>query len=95
MYKVVIHPAAKREIKEAAKWYNGQLEGLGRKFSAEVRKKISLIQTNPKLYSVRYDDNRAAHLEVSPFMIHYSIDNSNNQIVISAVMHTSRKPRKY
>jgi len=36
MYKTVILPLAKEDIRESAKWYNKQSEGLGKKFTTEV-----------------------------------------------------------
>jgi len=32
MYKVLILPLAKIDVKEAADWYNSRQEGLGKKF---------------------------------------------------------------
>jgi len=40
MYKTIILPLAKEDILEAAKWYNKQQEGPGKRFTAEVREKV-------------------------------------------------------
>lgn len=93
MYKSVILPLAKEDILEAAKWYNKQQNGLGKKFTAEVRKKVNFIRQNPKASVVRYDDVRTAVLNIFPFMIHYIIDEANKTIVIISVFHTSREPK--
>jgi len=93
MYKSVILPLAKEDIREAAKWYNKQQNGLGKKFTAEVRKKVNFIRQNPKASVVRYDDVRTAVLNIFPFMIHYIIDEANKTIVIISVFHTSREPK--
>jgi hypothetical protein len=37
MYKTVILPLAKEDIQEAAKWYNKRQNGLGKRFTTEVR----------------------------------------------------------
>jgi plasmid stabilization system protein ParE len=92
MYKIVILPSAKQDIKEAASWYNAQQKGLGKKFTAQVRKKTKFIQENPEATAVRYDDIRTAVLEVFPFMIHYFIEESQKTVVITSVLHTSRNP---
>lgn len=39
MYKAVIVPLAKEDIKNTAKWYNKQQKGLGKRFVKEVRKR--------------------------------------------------------
>ena len=47
MYKSIILPLAKEDIREAAEWYNRHQEGLGRRFIAEVREKVHFIRQNP------------------------------------------------
>jgi plasmid stabilization system protein ParE len=92
MYKSVILPLAKEDIQEAALWYNKQQNGLGKRFTAEVREKVHFIRQNPKASNVRYDNVRTAVLNVFPFMVHFTIDEKNKTIIISAVLHTSRNP---
>ncbi len=82
----------KKDIWEAALWYNYKQKGLGKSFTAEVRKKVRSIKQNPKAFNIRYDNVRTAILDVFPFMIHYSIDESNKSVIISAVLHISRSP---
>jgi plasmid stabilization system protein ParE len=92
MYKSIILPLAKQDIREAALWYNQRNKGLGKKFTAEVREKIRFIRENPPASNVRYDDVRTAVLNIFPYMVHYTIDESGKAIVVSAVFHTSRAP---
>lgn len=92
MYKSVILPLAKEDIRIAALWYNKQQHGLGKRFAAEVREKVHFIRQNPKATNVRYDEVRTAVLNLFPFMIHYFIDEKNKTIIVSAVLHTSRNP---
>jgi plasmid stabilization system protein ParE len=92
MYKVIILPLAKNDIKQAATWYNAQQFELGKRFTQDVRKKVSLIRKNPLSFAVRYDNIRTVVLEFFPFMIHYSIHADEKTILISAVLHTSRNP---
>jgi hypothetical protein len=55
MYKSIILPLAKVDIQEAAKWYNKRQEGLGKRFTAEIREKVHFMRQNPKASIVRYD----------------------------------------
>ncbi len=73
MYKAIILPDAKEDIKKAAKWYNEKKTGLGKRFTTEVRSKVSFILTNPQAIAIRYDDTRCAVLDTFPFMIHFNI----------------------
>lgn len=95
MYKVVILPLAKLDIYDAATWYNSKQAGLGKRFTKEVRSKVSFIRENPEAAAVRYDDIRCKVLDIFPFMIHYSVDKPNNTIIIISVFHTSLSPNKW
>jgi site-specific recombinase XerD len=91
MYKSIILPL-KEDIREAAKWYNKRQIGLGKIFTADVREKVHFIRQNPKASNVRYNSVRTAVLNVFPFMVHFTIDEKNKTVIVSAVLHTSRNP---
>ena len=93
MYNAIILPLAKEDIREAALWYNKQQNGLGKRFTAEIREKIHFIKQNPKASNVQYIGVRTAVLNVFPFMIHFTIDEKNETVIVSAVLHTSRGPK--
>jgi hypothetical protein len=78
-----------------AKLLNGIIKskkGLDIRFTAEVRKNVHFIRQNPKASNIRYKNVRATVLNIFPFMIHYTIDEKNKTIIVSAVLHTSRNP---
>ena len=95
MYKAIILPLAKLDISEAASWYNSKQKGLGKRFTNEVRSKVLFILEDPKASAVRYDDTRCAVLDVFPFMIHYTIDDGNTTIIVTAIFHTSLNPDRW
>lgn len=92
MYKFVILPLAKDDIREAAIWNNKQQKGLGKRFTAEVRENVHFIRQNPEASNIRYENVRTTVLNVFPFMVHYTIDEQDKTIIVSAVLHTSRNP---
>ncbi len=92
MYKSVILPLAKQDIKEAAGWYNEHQPGLGKRFTAHLKKTVLYIRQNPKAVAIRYDDTRTILLDTFPYLIHFSIDDDKHIIIISAVLSTSRDP---
>ena len=92
MYKSIILPLAKEDIREAAKWYNKKSQGLGKRFTAEIREKVRFIRQNPTASNIRYDNVRTAVLNIFPYMVHFTIDEPSKTIVFSAVLHTSRDP---
>ena len=93
MFKVVILPVAKKDIHEAAQWYQTKQLGLGKRFTREVRSKVSFIERNPMACAKKYDNVRTVVLNTFPFLIHYTIDEIKEIIIISAVLHTSRNPK--
>lgn len=95
MYDLRILPSAKQDISNAAKWYNNQLPGLGKKFITQFRRKAEIIRENPETYSIKHNNVRTAMLDSFPYMVHYFIDRIQNVVLISAVLHTSRKPGLY
>lgn len=92
MYKSIILPLAKQDIKEAAKWYKERQPGLGRRFTQHLRQKIRFICQNPKASAIRYDDIRTAVLDTFPYMVHFTVDEENKLVIISAVLSTHRDP---
>ena len=95
MYKPIILPLAKKDIREAALWYEEKQTGLGKRFIRQIREIISLVKKNPKVFNNRYDNVRTAVMKAFPFMIHYTIDEDNKQVIITAVLHTSRNPKNW
>jgi len=94
MYKAITLPLAKHII-EAAKWYNKRQNGLGRRFTLEVRKKIKFIKQYPVSIAIRYDGIRTAVLDVFPYMIHFTVDPQNKLVIIIAILSTHRDPETW
>ena len=91
MYKPILLSAAKNDIREAARWYELQQKGLGKRFTADVRKSIKRIKQNPFAYSIKHGNVRTSLLKIFPFMVHFAIESSET-FLISAVLHTSQNP---
>lgn len=92
MFKLIILPLAKQDIKEAASWYNEKQKGLGLRFTKSVRSEVKTIQLNPLAFVNRYKETHTAVMSDFPFMIHYIIDDTRKAIVVTAVFHTSLNP---
>lgn len=95
MYKTVLLPLAKKDIREAAHWYNSQKKGLGKKFTKQIRKEIKFIEENPTANQTRYKSVKTTIVQIFPFMIHYQVDPINKLIIIAGVFHTSLNPKKW
>lgn len=95
MYKSIILPLAIEDLRQSAAWYNSKQKGLGKIFTTEVRSIVHFIKHHPKAYSIRYNEVRVAPLKSFPYLIHYSIDEIQNLIIISAIFHTSINPTEW
>ena len=92
MYKTVFLSRARKDIRDAARWYDTQQPGLGRRFTHAIRSKLILIGENPYLYAVRYKKTRTAWLRYFPFLIHFNINERQKIVVVMGIWHTSRNP---
>lgn len=90
-FVLLIGKKAAIDIQSAIDYYERQQEGLGRKFEAMLHDILMNLQMNPH-YAIRYDNVRCLPMQLYPYMIHFTLDESANEIRIHAVLHTSRNP---
>lgn len=88
--KVRIAAAARRDVREAARYYNEARAGWGKTFIARVRECIAEIRSFPKLAREIDPGVRAAFLNQFPFKIYYTL--SKDEALIIAVLHAYRDP---
>jgi len=91
-YSSITTEAAQQDIEESFKWYNNQKKGLGNQFINRIRAKVARLKQNPFIFQIRYSQIRTAIIDQFPFLIHYYIDEIQKQIVVIAVLHTSKNP---
>lgn len=91
-FKIKLNPSAKEDIQESIKWYNSKVPGLGKNFHQEIKNAFEAIRLT-KFYQVRYDEVRCLPIKKYPYMIHFSVDEANLQIIIRAVFNTHRDPK--
>jgi plasmid stabilization system protein ParE len=86
-------PEAREEFKEAAKWYEEQLPGLGEEFVEAVLAKIVLIEAEPERYLIRRSYYRETMTKRFPYIIVYRYNKTKRTVTISAIHHASRNPK--
>ncbi len=91
-FKIKIEPGVVDDIQKGISWYNKQQAGLGKKFHSELKLHIKLLKTNP-FFQVRYDKVRCLPLRSFPFMIHFTVNESDNLVIIRAVFSTKKNPK--
>jgi hypothetical protein len=91
-FKIKIEPEAIDDIQSGIAWYNKQKPGLGKSFLSELKIHINLLKTNP-FFQIRYDKVRCLPLISFPFMIHFTVNESESLVIIRAVFDTHRNPK--
>ena len=90
---VRLRPEAEQDLLEAAFWYEEQRTGLGIQFLDEALTIFSGIAEGPSMYPTVHRDTRRALMHRFPFGVYYRVENA--AIVVVAVMHGSRDPRRW
>jgi plasmid stabilization system protein ParE len=80
------------DIQEAKIWYKEQKEGLEVEFALAIETAIQKILKMPTSYSPRYKNVRIAHPKTFPYNIHFYIDEINEIVVFTAIVHNKREP---
>jgi hypothetical protein len=91
-FRIKIDKDAKLDIQEGIYWYNSRKKGLGKEFHQEVKDFFDVLR-NTQFFHVRYDETRCLPLKKFPYMIHYSVDEKNQMIIVRAIFNTSRNPK--
>ena len=84
---------AELELMDAALWYEEQGLGLGHQFLDEALAAFSTITETPLMYPIVHRNTRRALIHRFPFGVYYRVETST--IVVVAVMHGSRDPRRW
>ncbi len=84
---------AERELMEAVGHYNGESEGLGYEFAAEVRRTIGRILEYPNAWTHLSKRTRRCRTNRFPYGIIYQV--RNHMILIVAIMHLHRDPTSW
>ena len=89
-YKLILTSRAIKEIQNAIDYYNGQQQGLGKRFYSDLKRQFSAIKLNPFTRAIRYDEIRFAMLKKFPYAAHYNIE--HHSIIVLGVLSTHQNP---
>jgi len=90
-YNFKIEPEVFNEIQSGIDFYNAKRNGLGKRFWDEINSNFKIIRKNP-FFQIRYANVRCVPLKKFPFMIHFTVDEKNKEIIIRNIFHTLRDP---
>jgi toxin ParE1/3/4 len=87
--RVSLTKRARRDIAQAAEWYEGRREGLGEEFLDRVQAGVDQIALNPLGYAKLYGENRRCNLEQFPYALWFKIV---NEVIVVGCLHGRRHP---
>lgn len=93
-YSFELRQEAILELANSVTWYEEQQEDLGKRFREAVNSKLEQICKNPFLYKRTYKGFHEASTNTFPFLVVYHIDEKEQQVIVIAIFHTSRSPKK-
>ena len=91
-YRLLLSQEAESDIQEAVEWYENQRGGLGFEFALAFEESLQFLETNPKIYAAVYKEVRSVSMKKFPYSIFFIISDSENEVKVFAVVHTSRNP---
>ncbi len=90
-FSIIIEPVALQDIQNAIDYYDEQLIGLGEKFEAALNQHLGALEKNP-FFQVHYDQVHCLPVKKYPYMIHFTIHETDKTLTVRAVFHTSQDP---
>jgi len=90
MRAVRLFAQTRLEIRDAAEYYESRAGGLGSDFTRKVDEAILDICETPQRWPVLKQDIRRRLISRFPYCLLYRVE--DNEIVVVAVMHLSRRP---
>jgi len=88
--RVIYHPLAETELVEAAQFYNGRVEGLGKKLLDELEETVEKIANDPLRSLVVKNNIRLCLMRQFPFGVYYRV--SENEVRSLVIKHHHRHP---
>ncbi len=82
--------AARKELRDAVRWYNAQRRDLGEELRTEVRAAIQRIKKHPLGWQVIDGDIRRCQTHRFPYGVIYQV--RDREVLIIAVAHLHREP---
>jgi plasmid stabilization system protein ParE len=90
---LTFRPQARTELLEARHRYDGHRPGLGTEFALEVDRTISFILRSPASLPRVHGETRRCRVQRFPYAVYYRL--LGEEVVVLAVMHGRRNPRRW
>ncbi|MES1181337.1 MAG: type II toxin-antitoxin system RelE/ParE family toxin [Flavobacterium sp.] len=93
-YHYILHKAAQQDYEEALNWYIERSEQAATKFVFNIDNALRLICNYPTRWRNEYKHYYELGVKKYPYTIIYSIEREKQLIIVSAIYHQKRNPKK-
>ncbi len=94
MYQITYREIASEEYADAIKWYEDRSRAAAEGFIKAIDNRLDSISSNPRKYKNLFRNYHEVSTNRYPFTIVYFIEEKIQRVVIVAVYHHKRSPRK-
>jgi plasmid stabilization system protein ParE len=94
VYSITYRPVATKEYQDAISWYMERTNPAAEKLVIAINEKLDSICRNPKQYKNLYKNYYEVNTRKYPYCIVYFIEEALQQVVIVAIYHHKRHPKK-
>lgn len=91
-YHLIVDPRAIGDVQQAIDYYETKEPGLGVKFESALNEQLLRLEKNP-FFQTRYEDVRCLPMSKYPYMVHFTVDEVKQLIIIRGVFNTARDPK--
>jgi plasmid stabilization system protein ParE len=93
-YRYILHKAAQQDYEESLQWYMERSEQAAINFVTVVDHALQLICDYPVRWRNEYKHYYELGVKKYPYTIIYSIEKAKKLIIVSAIYHHKRNPKK-
>ncbi len=92
IYKLITRSIFEIEFSEIIGYYKKLNPELAKQFINQVRIAKSFLITHPKGFELKYKNVRVIKLKKFEYLIHYVLNEPDNELFLIAITHSSRNP---
>ncbi len=93
-YIFILHEQAQQDYDAAVEWYAERSIKAATNLIAEVEYALQLICDNPDRWRNEYKHFLELGLKKYPYVIIYTFEEEKQLVIVSAIFHTSKHPKK-
>lgn len=96
-WKITLTKPAKADFLDAVEWYTNTNPDLGKRFEGTMERVFKKLLEIPFGFQVVFEKNQVRRIPVSsfPYSIFYTIEESEDNILIWGIVHNRRNPKHW